>query len=353
MWGVSYAKVSFHGDEGSGGNCPSFPTLIGELGAGTTSGALLDMVVTMRIAVIGQSAFGEAVLRALARNGADDVVGVFCPPDREGRPFDPIKSAAVELNVDVFQPRRMRSKRAIEEFRLLDADLCVMAFVTDFVASEILEAPRLGTIQYHPSLLPKHRGPSSINWPIIFGEPETGLTIFWPDDGLDTGPILLQKRVPIGSDDTLGSLYFGQLFPLGVEAMVESVELVRRGEAPRIKQDETRATYEGWCKDEDAQIDWQIPAGQVYNLVRGSNPRPGAHTTHRGEVLRLFDCELLLSGPDGAPGTVTSVSDGGFEVGASGGRLRVKRVQVPGQRKVAAGEWAASVGLQAGDSLGG
>ena len=173
----------------------------------------------------------------------------FCPPDREGRPVDPIKSAAGELKVDVFQPRRMRSKKAVEEFKSLDADLCVMAFVTDFVPSRILEAPRHGTIQYHPSLLPKHRGPSSINWPIIFGETETGLTIFWPDDGLDTGPILLQKRVPIGPDDTLGSLYFSQLFPLGVEAMVESVDLVRRGEAPRIEQDETQATYEGWCED--------------------------------------------------------------------------------------------------------
>ena len=310
------------------------------------------MVETMRIALIGQSAFGEAVLRALAENGADDIVGVICPPDREGRPVDPIKSAAGELKVDVFQPRRMRSKKAVEEFKSLDVDLCVMAFVTDFVPSRILEAPRHGTIQYHPSLLPKHRGPSSINWPIIFGETETGLTIFWPDDGLDTGPILLQKRVPIGPDDTLGSLYFGQLFSLGVEAMVESVDLVRRGKAPRIEQDETQATYEGWCEDGDAQIDWLKPAEQIYNLVRGSNPRPGAHTTHRGEMLRLFDCELLRSGPEVEPGTVASVSDEGFEVAASGGLLRVKRVQVPGQRKVAAGEWSKTVGLQAGDSLG-
>ena len=310
------------------------------------------MVGAMRIALIGQSAFGEAVLRALSRNGADEMVGVFCPPDLKGRPVDPIKSAAVELNVDVFQPRRMRRTEAIEDFRSLGADLCVMAFVTDFVPAEILEAPRLGTIQYHPSLLPKHRGPSSINWPIIFGETETGTTIFWPDDGLDTGPVLLQKRVSIGPDDTLGSLYFGQLFPLGVEAMVESVDFVRRGEAPRIAQDETQATYEGWCKDADARIDWQKPAEQVYNLVRGSNPRPGAHTTHQGGMLRLFDCELLGSIPKVEPGTVTSVSGEGFEVAASGGGLRVKRVQVPGQRKLAAAEWSAAAGLRAGDSFG-
>ena len=307
----------------------------------------------MRIALIGQSAFGEAVLRALVQNPADQVVGVFCPRDREGRPADPIKSAALELGVDVFQPRRMRSARAIEDFRSLDADLGVMAFVTDFVAMEILEAPRLGTIQYHPSLLPKHRGPSSINWPIIFGETETGLTIFWPDAGLDAGPVLLQKRVPIGPDDTLGSLYFDRLFPLGVEAMVESVDLVRRGEAPRIVQEESEATYEGWCTDEDAQIDWEKPAAEVYNLVRGSNPRPGAHTTHRGEILRLFDSELLPRGADAGPGTVTSITEAGFEVAAKGGRLLVKRVQARGQRKSAAADWSAEAGLQAGDLLGG
>ena len=307
----------------------------------------------MRIALIGQSAFGEAVLRALAQNDADEIAGVFCPRDREGRPVDPVKSAAVELGIDVFQPRRMRSARAIEDYRSLDADLGVMAFVTDFVAMEILEAPCLGTIQYHPSLLPKHRGPSSINWPIIFGESETGLTIFWPDDGLDTGPVLLQKRVPIGPDETLGSLYFEQLFPLGVEAMVESVELVRQGEAPRIVQDESQATYEGWCTDEDAQIDWEKPAGDVYNLVRGSNPRPGAHTTVRGEMLRLFDSELLPSGPEAAPGTVTAVSHAGFEVDAQGGRLLVKRVQATRQRKMAAADWSADAGLQIGDLLGG
>ena len=306
----------------------------------------------MRIALIGQSAFGEAVLRALAQNDADEIVGVFCPSDREGRPVDPIKSAAVELDVDVFQPRRMRSARAIEEFRSLDADLGVMAFVTDFVPMEILEAPGLGTIQYHPSLLPRHRGPSSINWPIIFGETETGLTIFWPDDGLDTGPILLQKRVTIGPDDTLGSLYFDHLFPLGVEAMAESVDLVRRGEAPRIVQDDSQATYEGWCSDEDAQIDWEKPVAQVYNLIRGSNPRPGAHTTHRGETIKIFDSGLPPPGPEAAPGTVASVSDEGIEVAANCGRIQVKRVQAKGQRKAGAAEWAATAGLRAGDLLG-
>ena len=148
-------------------------------------------------------------------------------PDREGRPFDPIKQEATERDIPVFQFRRMRRKVAIDAFLELNADLCVMAFVTDIVPDEILEAPTHGTIQYHPSLLPKHRGPSSMNWPIIWGETVTGLSIFWPDKGLDTGPILLQKEVEITPDDTLGSLYFGKLYQMGVDAMVESVQMVR------------------------------------------------------------------------------------------------------------------------------
>ena len=177
----------------------------------------------------------------------------------------------------------MRDREAVDAFKDLNADLCVMAFVTDIIPEAILEAPTRGTIQYHPSILPKHRGPSSINWPLIRGETRTGLTIFWPDKGLDTGPVLLQKEVDIDPDDTVGSLYFDKLFPLGVEAMVEAVILVRDGAAPRAAQDESQATYEGWCKAEDIVIDWSGPAAEVYNLIRGGDPSPGAGQHLRGE----------------------------------------------------------------------
>ena len=149
-----------------------------------------------------------------------------------------------------------------------------MAFVTLFVPEEFLNSPTHGTFQYHPSLLPKHRGPSSINWPIIQGSKKTGLTIFWPDNGLDTGPVLLQKEVEIGADDTLGSIYFDKLFPMGVEAMMESLDLVKAGNAPKIVQDEAQSTYESWCKAKDVELDWNKPAQEVYNMIRGANPAP-------------------------------------------------------------------------------
>ena len=177
-----------------------------------------------------------------------------------------------------------------------------MAYVTLIVPEEVLNLPTRGTIQYHPSLLPRHRGPSSINWPIIMGETRTGLTIFWPNQGLDTGPILLQKEVEILDSDTLGSLYFDRLYPQGVAALLEAVGLVRAGTAPKIVQDESQATYEGWCKKEHVQIDWQKPLQEIWNLIRGADPQPGAWTTHEGATVQLLDAKKLGSAAAGRPG---------------------------------------------------
>ena len=184
----------------------------------------------MRIVINGQQAFGKSVLDALLERG-DDVIAVYCEPDREGGRPDPIKAAALEHGLPIFQPASFKKPEVWAEFEALKPDLCVMAYVTKIVPEEFLNIPSYGTIQYHPSLLPRHRGPSSINWPIIQGAAKTGLTIFWPDNGLDTGPVLLQKEVEIGADDTLGSIYFNQLFPLGVAAMVEGIDLVKVGKA--------------------------------------------------------------------------------------------------------------------------
>ena len=310
------------------------------------------MAGDFRIAVIGQAAFGESVLKALVEQG-ENVVAACCPPDREGQPDDPLKVAAEEHGIPVLQFRRMRNQEAIDAFKALNTDLCVMAFVTDIMPDAILEAPSRGTIQYHPSLLPKHRGPSAINWPIINGETKTGLTIFWPDKGLDTGPVLLQKETPISADDTLGTVYFDRLFPMGVEAMVEAVGLAKDGTAPRIVQDESQATYEGWCRASNAVVDWDRPAGEVYNLIRGSDPSPGAGTTFHGSKIQLFRAARRDREAAPAPGEVLEVSDDGFVVAAKGGAVFVGRVQPEGARKLMAPEWMQSVNLQPGARFGG
>lgn len=303
----------------------------------------------MRIVVHGQQAFGQAVLERLMERG-EDVVGVFCAPDREGRPEDSLKAFARERGLAPHQPASWKTKEALELMRSFAPDLCVMAYVTLFVPQPVLDAPKLGTIQYHPSLLPRHRGPSSINWPIIQGESKTGLTVFWPDEGLDEGPILLQKEIDIGPDDTLGSLYFNHLFPMGVDAMLEAVDLVRDGAAPRIDQDHEQASYESWCRKSDAEIDWSQPAGEVYNLIRGTNPQPGAWTTVGGRELKIFDCNPAEA--DGAPGEVTQITKQGFTVACGDGGLLVRRVRPHDGGKIAAAEFVAGAGLTAGSRLG-
>jgi methionyl-tRNA formyltransferase len=179
----------------------------------------------------------------------------------------------------------------------------------------------------------------------------TGLTIFWPDDGLDEGAILLQRSTEIGPDDTLGSVYFERLFPMGVAAVLDAIELVRAGDPPRIPQDDALATYEGWCREADAAVDWWRSANEVHNLIRGTDPQPGAWTTFEGRPLRLYDAARVDA--FGRPGVVTSVTDEGLTVVAGGGGIRIGRVRYDDGRKVAAAEFAAEYGLAAGTRLGG
>jgi methionyl-tRNA formyltransferase len=306
----------------------------------------------MRIVVHGQQAFGKSVLDALLERG-ENVVGVYCAPDPAGGRVDPLKEAALARGLPVHQPRSFRNKPEVwEEFARLKADLCVMAYVTLIVPAEMLNQPARGTIQYHPSLLPRHRGPSSINWPIIMGETRTGLSIFWPDQGLDTGPILLQKEVEIRDSDTLGSLYFDRLYPMGVAALLEAVDLVRDGKAPKIAQDESQATYEGWCKKEHVQIDWQKPVQTVWNLIRGADPQPGAWTTYEGTPLLLHDARKLAGAAHGRPGEVVAVDDTGLTIAANDGQIQATRLRPEGGQKVAAAAFAKNAGLRPGVRLG-
>jgi len=303
----------------------------------------------MRIVVHGQQAFGRTVLERLGERG-EEIVGVFCAPDREGRPDDPLKEFALEQGLALHQPESWKTEQAEALMRSFEPDLCVMAYVTLFVPQPVLDAPRLGTIQYHPSLLPLHRGPSSINWPIIQGDAKTGLTIFWPDEGLDEGPVLLQKEIEIGPDDTLGSLYFNHLFPMGVDAMLEAVDLVRDGKAPRIQQDHSQATYESWCRKADAEIDWSKPAREVYNLIRGTNPQPGAWTRVGGNELKIFDCTPVEASGDA--GEVTGLSEDGFTVACGEGGLLVRRVRPHDAGKVSAADYASAGAVSVGTRLG-
>jgi methionyl-tRNA formyltransferase len=304
----------------------------------------------MRIVVHGQQAFGKAVLERLLAQG-ENVVAVCCAPTKEGRPEDPLAELAREKGLPLHQPASWKTPEALELMKSFDADVCMMAYVLLFVPEEVRNAPRFGTFQYHPSLLPLHRGPSSINWPIAMGKTRTGLTIFWPDDGLDEGPILLQKTCEIGPDETLGDVYFKKLFPMGVDAMIESLDLVKAGIILKHDQRLEDGSYESWFRKDAARIDWSKPVSDVYNTIRAANPAPGASTTLNGEELQIYDAARVDG--TGTPGEVVSMSQEGVFVQADGGRLLLKRVRPAGGDKQPAGDWAAAIGLVAGSRLGG
>lgn len=304
----------------------------------------------MRLIVMGQQAFGKSALEAILEKGEDEVVAVYCAPDKEGKPADPIKDFALEKGLSVYQPANFKDEDVLNEMRALNSDLCVMAYVIIFVPEAARDVPTHGSICFHPSILPKHRGPSSINWPIIGGATKSGLTFFWPDDGLDEGEILLQKHIDIGPDDTLGTVYFEKIFPLGIAATLEAIDLVKAGNPPRIVQDDSLATYESWCRKADAEIDWAKPVDDVYNLIRGTNPQPGAWTMRDGNELKIFDC--TKTDASGAPGEVVAVSDEGMNVACIGGGILVKRVKPHDDKKMSSAEFIEKSGLTAGTMLG-
>ena len=309
----------------------------------------------MKIAIIGQQDFGKAVLDAFLARG-DTVAAVFCAPEKDGARPDALRAAAQERGIKVFQFKSLRAPEATQALKDADADIGIMAFVLQFAPQEFVQIPRHGTIQYHPSLLPRFRGPSSINWPIIKGETTTGLTIFRPTDGLDEGAIVLQKTTPIGPDDTLGSIYFDRLFPMGVSAMVEAADLVVAGKHKEVVQDESQASYEGWCRTAEAKIDWAKPIDHVYNLIRGCNPAPAAWTTHAGKKLQIFDSKKVLfrrfADVSGKIGEVTAITAESFRVTAQGGMIEVLKARFEDGKKLSGGEVAKTGGLQAGAILG-
>ncbi|MEM8688998.1 MAG: methionyl-tRNA formyltransferase [Pseudomonadota bacterium] len=304
----------------------------------------------MRIIFMGQQAFGKAALEKVLEAGTDEVVAVYVAPDKEGRPFDPVKQCAIDNNIPVFQPAKFKDEAVLDEMRSHNADLMVMAYVIVFVPEAARDIPKMGSICFHPSLLPLHRGPSSINWPIMWGSTKTGYSWFYPTDGLDEGEILLQREVEIGPDDTLGDVYFKKIFPAAVDSTLDVIDAFRSGNPPRTEQDESEATYESWCKKADVELDWSAPVADTYNKIRAGNPQPGAWTTFQGQEVQIYDSRR--ENGDGNPGEVVNVTDDGVIVQGQGGRIIVKRVRPKGGDKVPASEWAAAAGVSAGSVLG-
>lgn len=309
----------------------------------------------MRIVIIGQRRFGKAVLEAFQSCG-HEIVGVFIAPDKKGVEPDTLKLVALEKQIPLFQFDDLKSNEALSTMADLQCDMAVMAYVLQFVPEEFARIPKFGTIQFHPSLLPKYRGPSAINWAIVCGEKETGITVFRPTDGMDEGPILLQKSVSIHPDETVGSLYHNRLFPLGIQALLETADRVASGDYEEVEQDNGRASYEGWFRTIDARINWNNHVSQVYNLIRGCNPKPGAWTTIDGVKFIVLDASKHLHAASGSvrgrPGSIVEIDDRSFFVGGQGGEIRIFQIQSESGQKIPAPEFARQAGLSIGSVLG-
>ncbi|PKM71030.1 MAG: methionyl-tRNA formyltransferase [Firmicutes bacterium HGW-Firmicutes-17] len=313
-------------------------------------------VLRMKIVLVGQALFGKDCLEVLLKQG-EQVVGVITiPDDFRGRP-NPLKDFAREKKIPVFQPlgkspQRLKDPQVIAIAKDLKPDLFVLAFVSDIMPYSVIKLATLGGINYHPSLLPKYRGGSAINWALINGEKETGITVHYVDEGIDTGDIILQEKVEISPADTVASLYYDKLYPLGVKLIAEAVEYIRKGIAPRIPQNSDKATYQPMITEEDVIIDWKNGAEEIYNLIRGSNPSPGAQTIFRGETIKIWEAQIIPSSLVSEPGEVAEIMEGqGFTVGTGNEIMLIKKVQQSGKAKISAEQFSKQVDLKPGESM--
>ena len=310
--------------------------------------------MALRIALFGQAAFGKDVLDRLAEQG-HEIVAVYTPP--EGARPDPLADGARERGLPLFQHRYFRRRleaggfepipARLEEYAGLGADLNMLAYVTAILPPEIVDGPPEKSLCFHPSLLPKYRGGAALAWQIMAGERESGVTVFRPDAGVDTGPIVVQKGgVTLEPGDTAASLYFDKLYPLGVEACAEAVAAIADGSARFTAQDETRASFQGLVGDAEGRIDWGRPAVELDRQIRGCDPQPGAWAEWGGETVRLYGGRLLEGEAEGTPGTVLGLEDGRLVLAALGGRLAVAKLKVAGGKKLAASEAGLATGQQ-------
>ncbi|XP_063316678.1 mitochondrial 10-formyltetrahydrofolate dehydrogenase isoform X1 [Pelmatolapia mariae] len=307
----------------------------------------------LKLAIIGQSLFGQEVYSNLRKQG-HKVVGVFTVPDKDGK-ADPLAVAAEKEGTPVFKFPRWRVKgkpipEVVDAYKAVGAELNVMPFCSQFIPMNVIDHPKHGSIIYHPSILPLHRGASAINWTLIHGDEKAGFTVFWADDGLDTGPILLQRECDVEPNDTVDTLYNRFLFPKGIKAMVESVQLIADGKAPRIPQPEEGASYEGIQKKSNAKLNLAQPAEAIHNWIRGHDKVPGAWTVIDGQSVTLYGSSMLGgSVPEGQPLDIEGASqaarvtkNGLVLYGTDGKALLVKNLQFEDGKMIPASKYFSS-----------
>lgn len=308
----------------------------------------------LRTVFMGTPRFAVPSLAALAE--VVDVTLVLCNPDRpagRGRSMasPPVKEEAMRRGIPVFQPEKARHPDAVARIAAEAPDLIVVVAYGHILPKSILDIPRLGCINVHASLLPKCRGAAPINWAVARGETVTGVTIMRMDEGMDTGPILHVREMPIGEEDTAGTM-FSKLSILGAEALREALRKLREGTLDEAPQDAALATYAPRLKKEHGRIDWSRPAGEVRNLVRGMTPWPSAFAVHAGKTLKVLSSLLAREpGGGGAPGEIVTLGRDGIAVACGEGVLRLRVVQPEGGKAMDAWAYAQGRRVATGERL--
>lgn len=287
----------------------------------------------MKIVFMGTPEFAEASLQKLLETD-HQIVGVFTQPDKpKGRGYKlvapPVKELALAHNIPVFQPQKMRDGTALEILQELQPDLIAVVAYGKILPKEILELPRYGCINVHGSLLPKYRGAGPIQWSVINGESVTGVTTMYMGEGLDTGDMILKKETPIGENETYGELH-DRLKEIGAQALVETIELIEQGKAPREVQDDSLSSYAPMLDKQIARLDFTKDAQTLHNLIRGLSPWPVAHTTVDGKLLKVH--RAVLADGKGQPGEV--IDSKKFIVACKEGVLELLEVQLEGGKRM-------------------
>jgi methionyl-tRNA formyltransferase len=282
----------------------------------------------MKVAFMGTAPFAVPCLRAVAAAG-HVVLAVVTQPDRprgRGMKLQPsaVKAAARELSLPVLQPEKASQPEFVERLRALAPETIVVVAYGQILRPAVLDVPALGCINVHGSLLPELRGAAPIQWAVIRGYPETGVTTMFMDPGMDTGDMILKEALPIREDDTAGSLA-ERLAPVGGGLLVRTLELVQSGAAPREPQDSGRATYAPMLKREDGAVSWGASAVEIRNRIHGCNPAPGAYARRGEESMKLWRAEALAPVPGSAPGTVLDAER--LVLATGDGALRLLEVQ--------------------------
>ena len=311
----------------------------------------------LKLVFCGTPAFAVPSLRALLADSYFQVAAVVTQPDRpRGRgkktASSPVKDAALEAGVPVYQPEKIKSESSLDYFKRLMPDVVVIIAYGQIIATSLIAIPRLGWINLHGSLLPKYRGAAPINWAIINGEKVTGLTTMRIDAGLDTGPMLLKYQTGIGSDETAPDLY-GQLAEAGAPLIVETLKKLDRGEIAPTPQDNSQASLAPPLKKEDGRIDWFLPAPKIYNRIRGLQPWPGAFTTFRGATCRIWGKPLKPVAAGGMPGMILPTQEDGLLVICGGSTvLHVEQVQIEGRNRISDREFMNGARIEPGEHFG-